>query len=62
MPLLQRFQVLLHPKQLNALRKIERRTGISVGALIRLAVDAWLDKQGDVKRTGHKQAVSRKRS
>jgi len=45
---LQRFQVLLKPEQIGALRSIEQRTGTSMGALIRLAVDAWLEK-GDVK-------------
>ena len=44
-PLL-RFQVLLKKEQLAALREIEQRTGASVGALIRLAVDAWLEKDG----------------
>jgi hypothetical protein len=39
---LQRFQVLLKPEQIAALRQIERRTGTSMGGLIRLAVDAWL--------------------
>jgi hypothetical protein len=45
---LQRFQVLLKSEQIGALRSIEQRTGTSMGALIRLAVDAWLEK-GDVK-------------
>lgn len=54
---LQRFQVLLKPEQIDRLRAIEQRTGTSMGALIRLAVDAWLEK-GDM--TAGKRPARRK--
>jgi hypothetical protein len=53
---LQRFQVLLKPEQIEALRTIEQRTGTSMGGLIRLAIDAWLAKSG-----GSVEATSRPR-
>jgi hypothetical protein len=59
---LQRFQVLLKPEQLDALRRIEQRTGTSMGALIRLAVDAWLDREVGSRRAERKRAGTRKRS
>ena len=46
---LQRFQVLLKPEQIAALREIEQRTGTSMGSLVRLALDEWLTKSGSVK-------------
>lgn len=58
---LQRFQVLLKPEQLEALRAVEQRTGTSMGALVRLAVDEWLQKSGD-KKAERKRPGSRKRS
>jgi hypothetical protein len=62
MPPLQRFQVLLPIEQLEALRNIERRTGTSVGALIRLAIDSYLNPEGEAKKTERKRAGTRKRS
>ncbi len=56
---LERFQVLLKPEQLAALRRIEQRTGTSVGSLIRLAVDEWLMKGDKAER---KRADTRTRS
>ena len=55
----QRFQILLEPEQLEALRRIEKRTGAPVARQIRMAVDGWLGKQGE--KTGRKRAVTRKR-
>jgi hypothetical protein len=43
----QRFQILLEPEQLEALRAIEARTGAPVARQIRMAVDRWLRGQGD---------------
>ncbi|HXG90176.1 MAG TPA: ribbon-helix-helix domain-containing protein [Vicinamibacterales bacterium] len=58
----QRFQVLLEPEQLAALRDIERRTGAAVARQIRMAVDRWLtDEQVNKKKTERKRAVTRKR-
>ncbi len=55
----QRFQILLEPEQLEALRRIETRTGAPVTRQIRMAVDRWLGKQGE--KAGRKRAVTRKR-
>ena len=57
---LQRFQVLLKPDQIERLRAIEQRTGTSMGGLIRLAVDAWLDAQGDTKTAKRRAGARRK--
>jgi hypothetical protein len=57
---LQRFQVLLKPEQIARLREIEQRTGTSMGALIRLAVDDWL-ATADTKEARRSRAVPRKR-
>jgi hypothetical protein len=56
----QRFQILLDPEQLAALRRIEDRTGAPVARQIRMAVDRWLDEQGE--KPERKRAVTRKRS
>jgi hypothetical protein len=58
---LQRFQVLLKPEHIEALRAIEQRTGTSMGSLIRLALDDWLSKSAAVK-TERKRARTTKRS
>jgi hypothetical protein len=54
----QRFQVLLEPEQLSALREIELRTGASIGEQIRRAIDQRL---GNQKKAERKRAVTRKR-
>lgn len=54
----QRFQVLLEPEQLAAMREIEELTGAPIGEQIRRAVGQWLLEQ---KKTGRKQAATRKR-
>jgi len=41
-----RFQVYLEHAQVAKMRRIEATTGAPVAAQIRLAVDAWLAKQG----------------
>jgi len=41
----QRFQILLEPKQLEALRRIEANTGAPVARQIRMAVDRWLTRK-----------------
>ena len=56
----QRFQIFLEPEQIEALRRIEKRTGAPVGRQIRMAVDRWLGKQGE--KADRKRVVARKRS
>jgi len=58
---LQRFQVLLKPEQIDALRAIEQRTGTSMGSLVRLALDEWLRKQ-DSGKADRRRAATRRRS
>jgi hypothetical protein len=41
-----RFQMFLEDAQFAAMQQIERTTGAPVAAQIRLAIDAWLAKQG----------------
>jgi len=55
-----RFQILLEPDQLDALRRIEERTGAPVARQIRMAVDRWLSDQ--LPKSERKRAVTRKRS
>jgi hypothetical protein len=55
----QRFQILLEPDQLEALRRIEERTGAPVARQIRMAVDRWLSERGE--KTERKRASTRKR-
>jgi hypothetical protein len=55
-----RFQVMLEPEQLQALRKVEEHTGAPVAEQIRRAVDAWLKTPKG--KTERKRAVTRKRS
>jgi len=60
---LKRFQVLLKPEQIERLRATEQRTGTSMGALIRLAVDAWLDTQTTATRkTANRRAPTRRKA
>ena len=54
-----RFQVMLEPAQLKALREIEDRTGAPVARQIRRAIDAWLRTEGG--KADRKRAVTRKR-
>ena len=53
-----RFQVLLEPEQLSALREIEQRTGAPVATQIRRGVNLWLGLQ---KKSERKRAATRKR-
>ena len=55
----QRFQILLEPEQITALRELEQKTGAPVARQIRMAVDRWLGEQG--KKTERKRVVTRKR-
>jgi hypothetical protein len=43
----QRFQVMLEPGQIAALRKVEARTGAPLAVQIRRAVETWLKTQGE---------------
>jgi len=56
-----RFQILLEPEQLAALRRIQERTAAPVASQIRRAVEKWIAEQGDEK-TERKRPASRKRS
>jgi hypothetical protein len=40
-----RLPVYIEPGQLDAMRQIEKRTGASLAAQIRLAIDAYLEGQ-----------------
>ena len=42
-----RFQILLEPDQLAALRKIQEHTSAPVASQIRKAVDKWIAENGD---------------
>jgi hypothetical protein len=42
-----RFQILLEPEQLAALRRIQERTGAPVATQIRRAVEKWIAEQGE---------------
>jgi hypothetical protein len=55
-----RFQILLEPEQLAALRRIQERTSAPVASQIRKAVEKWITEQGE--RAERKRATTRKRS
>lgn len=55
-----RFQILLEPEQLAALRKIQARTSAPVASQIRKAVEGWIAKQGD--KADRKRSRKRSRS
>jgi hypothetical protein len=55
-----RFQILLEPEQLVALRRIQERTGAAVASQIRKAVEKWIAEQGEW--TERKRARPRQRS
>jgi hypothetical protein len=55
-----RFQILLEPEQLAALRRIQERTAAPVASQIRRAVEKWIAEQGEM--TERKRPASRKRS
>jgi hypothetical protein len=54
-----RFQVMLEPEQLAAMRRTEEKTGAAIGEQIRRAIDEWLRRQGG--KTERKRARTRKR-
>ncbi len=54
-----RFQILLEPEQLAALRRIQERTAAPVASQIRRAVEKWIAEQGE--KTERKRASTRKR-
>ena len=55
-----RFQILLEPEQLAALRRIQERTSAPVAAQIRKAVEKWIADNGD--KTERKRSLKRSRS
>jgi hypothetical protein len=57
----QRFQMLLEPEQVEALRRIEARTGARMAAQIRMALDEWLKKEDRPERADRSRST-RKRS
>jgi hypothetical protein len=57
MPRKERFQLLIDPRQLAALRAIETKTGARVSVLIRRAVDAYLQTQKILTRAELKQLL-----
>jgi hypothetical protein len=65
MPLMVRFQIVLEPEQLEALRQIQQETDQPVSRQIRSAIDEWLQRQrsGKAERTRpRKRKRSRPRS
>lgn len=54
----ERTQVLLSPEQAARLKRIAAREGRSVGAVIRDAVDSYVDPGGDVRRRAVEAIVS----
>jgi hypothetical protein len=52
----------LEPDQVDALKRIEARTGAPMAAQIRRALDAWLKKEDRPVRTDRPRASTRKRS
>jgi Ribbon-helix-helix domain len=54
-----RFQILLEPEQLAALRRIQERTSAPVASQIRKAVEKWIAEHGE--KTDRKRASTRKR-
>jgi Ribbon-helix-helix protein, copG family len=58
----QRFPVMLDPEDLAALKRLQLRSGASVGEQIRRAVKAWIQSEVTVeKKAGRPRAVTRKR-
>jgi len=55
-----RFQILLEPEQITALKRIQDRTAAPLAAQIRRAVDTWIAEQGE--KTEGKRRASRRRS
>jgi hypothetical protein len=55
-----RFQILLEPEQLAALRRIQERTAAPIASQIRRAVENWIAEQGE--KTERKRPAGRKRS
>lgn len=55
-----RFQVMLEPEQLTALRRSEEETGAAVGEQIRRAIDEWLRGKGG-KKTDRRRVGTRRR-
>jgi hypothetical protein len=56
-----RFQILLEPEQLDALRRIQARTAAPVASQIRQAIGKWITEQGEQK-ADRKRVGARKRS
>jgi hypothetical protein len=54
-----RFQILLEPEQVAALRRIQERTAAPLAAQIRRAVDQWIAEHGD--KTDRRRASTVKR-
>jgi hypothetical protein len=56
----ERTQVLLSPRQVSKLKRIAARDGRSVGAVIRDAVDSYVDSGTDSRRRAADQILSMK--
>jgi hypothetical protein len=52
----------LEPEQIEALRRVEARTGAAMAEQIRRAIDAWLEKEDRPGRADRRRASTRKRS
>jgi Ribbon-helix-helix protein, copG family len=54
----ERTQVLLSPQQVEKLKRIAARDGTSVGAVIREAIDGYIDPGSDARRRAFEQMVT----
>lgn len=54
----ERTQVLLSPQQVEKVKRIARREGRSVGAVIRDAVDSYADPGNDVRRRAYEEMIT----
>ena len=61
MSLKTRFQILLEPEQVEALKRIQERTAAPLAAQIRRGVDMWIAEHGEQK-PARKRADTRKRA
>jgi hypothetical protein len=58
----QRFQMFLEPEQIEALRRVEARTGAAMAEQIRRAIDAWLKQEDRPAKADRPRGSTRKRS
>lgn len=57
-----RYNLFLDEHQRDALRRIKARDGIPESEQIRRALDEWLERRGEKRKTERRRAATRKRS